>query len=121
MRSQLTKRTPKCQKKLVAIDLFAGGGGLILGLKSAGFRVGGTVEIDGLVAETYANNHREVRLWTIRRLNAADVRRSLGLKKRQLDVLAGCPPCQGSSSLPAKNGAKVVNVTLETRWSGSSC
>lgn len=111
MQAQLTNRDSKYQREFVAIDLFAGGGGLTLGLKLAGFRVVGAVEIDELAAETYIDNHRDVRLWTtdIRQLDASHVRRSLRLKKRQLDVLAGCPPCQGFSSLTTKNGAKVVN------------
>jgi DNA (cytosine-5)-methyltransferase 1 len=31
--------------------------------------------------------------------------RELGLKRGQLDLLAGCPPCQGFSSLRTRNGA----------------
>lgn len=84
-----------------AIDLFSGAGGLTLGLKRAGFNVVGAVEIEPLAAETYSANHPEVRLWNedIQALDPQSVRRELGLKKGALNLLAGCPPCQGFSSL----------------------
>ena len=42
---------------LSAIDLFAGAGGLSVGLKAAGFSVLGSVELDPTSAETYRMNH----------------------------------------------------------------
>jgi len=95
-------------KKLLAIDLFSGCGGLTLGLKQAGFRVIGAVEIDPLAAETYSKNHPEVNIWQkdIRDLSGAEILHTLGIKKGQLDLLAGCPPCQGFSSMRTKNGKK---------------
>jgi DNA (cytosine-5)-methyltransferase 1 len=91
-----------------AIDLFSGCGGLTLGLKQAGFRVVGAVEIDALAAETYASNHPEVHLWRadIRRISGPKIRKALGLRRGQLDLLAGCPPCQGFSSMRTRNGGK---------------
>ena len=97
-------------RRLKAIDLFAGCGGLTLGLKRAGFRVVGAVEIDKTAADTYAKNHPEVRLWTddIKKITTAEVRRKLNLKAGQLDLLAGCPPCQGFSSMRRLNGGRIV-------------
>lgn len=95
-------------KKLTAIDLFSGCGGLTLGLKQAGFKVVGAVEIDPLATETYSKNHPEVRVWQedIRKIEGQDMIHILGLKKGQLDLLAGCPPCQGFSSIRTHNGKK---------------
>ncbi len=97
-------------KRPVAIDLFSGCGGLTLGLKQAGFRVVGAIEIDPLAAETYRRNHKGVKVWQadIRDVSAVAVRRRLGLGKGVLDLLAGCPPCQGFSMMRTLNGAREV-------------
>lgn len=93
-------------KKPKAIDLFSGCGGLTLGLTQAGFRVVGAVEIDPLAVETYRQNHRRVVIWDedITHLTGAAVMRRLKLKPGQLDLLAGCPPCQGFSTMTTLNG-----------------
>ena len=93
-----------------AIDLFAGCGGLSLGLKNAGFNVLGAVEIDLLAVETYQANHPEVLVWhrDIRALTAPRILKTLGLKSGELDLLAGCPPCQGFSAMRRLNGARRV-------------
>lgn len=97
-------------KKYFAIDLFSGCGGLTLGLKQAGFKVIGAIEIDSLAAETYRRNHPEVKVWEkdIRKVRGVTILRQLGIKKGQLDLLAGCPPCQGFSSMRTHNGKKRI-------------
>jgi DNA (cytosine-5)-methyltransferase 1 len=89
-----------------AIDLFSGCGGLTLGLKLAGFRVIGAVEIDPLAVETYKANHKRVVIWDkdIRKITAAEVMRGLKIKPGELDLVAGCPPCQGFSTMTTLNG-----------------
>lgn len=83
---------------------------MTLGLKQAGFRVLGAVDIDALSVETYKVNHSEVRVWQrdIRRLPATRLRRALGLFRGQLDLLAGCPPCQGFSTIRTLNGKRKI-------------
>ncbi|MBW0451243.1 DNA cytosine methyltransferase [Paraburkholderia phenoliruptrix] len=90
---------------LTAVDLFSGCGGLSCGLKDAGFDVVAAVEIDIKAQATYRLNHPDVSLYDsdIRKLDPADVLRSAGLKPGELDLLAGCPPCQGFSRLRTKN------------------
>jgi DNA (cytosine-5)-methyltransferase 1 len=97
--------------KLIAIDLFSGCGGLTLGLKQAGFRVIGAVELDPLAVKTYKANHKLVSVWNkdIRELSVAEVMRKLKLKRGQLDLLAGCPPCQGFSTMTTLNGRYTVD------------
>lgn len=95
---------------LTAIDLFAGCGGLTLGLKEAGFKVIGAIEIDPLAAATYRRNHRRTKLWQrdIRKVPATEIATTLGLRKGELDLLAGCPPCQGFSTLRTLNGSHEI-------------
>jgi len=89
-----------------AIDLFAGAGGMTCGLKGAGFTVIGAVEVDPIAVATYRANHKKVRMFCgdIRRLAAKRVMKQLRLKPGDLDLLAGCPPCQGFSTLTTHNG-----------------
>lgn len=94
-----------------AIDLFSGCGGLTLGLRQAGFRVIGAVECEKLAAQTYRSNHPKVHLWEqdIRDLSVKQVAEKLRLKVGELDLLAGCPPCQGFSSMRSLNGKRRVH------------
>lgn len=94
-------------RKPIAIDLFSGCGGLTLGLKQAGFNVVGAVELETLAVRTYRANHKRVSVWEqdISKLSVYTVKKKLGLQRGQLDLLAGCPPCQGFSSLRTRNGA----------------
>ena len=93
-------------KKPRAIDLFSGCGGLTLGLKQAGFRVIGAIENDPLAVETYRANHKRVVIWDkdIRKVPATEVMRKLKLRPGELELLAGCPPCQGFSTMTTLNG-----------------
>jgi DNA (cytosine-5)-methyltransferase 1 len=88
-----------------AMDLFSGCGGLTLGLKQAGFRVIAAVEIDKLAANTYSRNHPSVSVWNkdVRGMRVKEMMRSLRIRPGQLDLLAGCPPCQGFSSIRTRN------------------
>ncbi len=89
-----------------AIDLFSGCGGLTEGLKQAGFRVIGAIECNDLAVKTYKANHKNVRVWSkeIQKVSVAEVRRKLKLGRGELELLAGCPPCQGFSTITTLNG-----------------
>lgn len=98
------------KKKPKAIDVFCGCGGLTLGLKQAGFEVIGAVDNDSLAVKTFKANHPEVYVWErdIQGLTSGWVKRKLGIKKGELDLLAGCPPCQGFSTMRTLNGGKRI-------------
>lgn len=76
------------------------------GLKQAGFQVlwGNDVAAHPLMA--YRANHPEVLVEEkdIRQIECKKLMTKLGLKKGGLDLLAGCPPCQGFSSIRTNNG-----------------
>lgn len=98
-------------RRLSAIDLFSGCGGLSLGLKSAGYRVVAAVEIDRKAAQTYRLNHPDVTLFErdITELEPGDVMEVCGIRPGKLDLLAGCPPCQGFSRIRTRNGSASNN------------
>jgi DNA (cytosine-5)-methyltransferase 1 len=88
--------------KLTAIDLFCGAGGLTLGLKRAGFKVVAAVELYPEIAKTYRANHPRTKLLIkdVREVTGKELIELTGLKT--IDLLAGCPPCQGFSKLTDK-------------------
>lgn len=89
------------KSEFTAIDVFSGCGGLSLGLKQAGFKVLSAIEIDQVAANTYHQNHPEVVLKNqdVRLISGSKLLEDLGLKKGEVDLLAGCSPCQGFSRL----------------------
>ncbi|MBF8674847.1 DNA cytosine methyltransferase [Pseudomonas fulva] len=97
-------------REFTAIDLFSGCGGLSLGLEQAGFRVAAAVEIASKAIETYKANHPKVALYDgdIRDIEPLSILRDIGIKPGELDLLAGCPPCQGFSRLRTKNKTNSV-------------
>jgi DNA (cytosine-5)-methyltransferase 1 len=107
---QTRRRAPRP----LAIDLFSGAGGLTRGLRDAGFSVIGAVEKDALAAESYRSNFPRVRMWEsdIRDVTGAEIRVALGLAPGHLDLLAGCPPCEGFSTLRTRNGHSAITDPL---------
>jgi len=104
------RRVIKSNPLLTAVDLFSGCGGLSLGLAQAGFIVAAAVEIDRKAQETYKLNHPNVRLYNqdIRTIEPDQLMKEAGMKAGDLDLLAGCPPCQGFSRLRTKNKETAV-------------
>ena len=86
-------------QKYSFIDLFAGAGGLSLGLENSGFKQIATNEINANFLETYYLN-REIDLSS---LHCGDIKDFTSDKIRQLrdskiDLIVGGPPCQGFSN-----------------------
>ena len=96
-----------------AIDLFCGCGGLSLGLRHAGFKVVAAVDNDPLSVLTYRRNHPiEPIKKDIRKVDPQDLMVKLESEPGKLDLLAGCPPCQGFSTLRTLNGNRRVDEPL---------
>jgi DNA (cytosine-5)-methyltransferase 1 len=85
-----------------AVDLFCGMGGLTLGLKRAGFEVKAAIDVNKEFAKTYKANHPEVNLLTkdIRQATGKEILEAAGVET--VDLVSGCPPCQGFSKLTDK-------------------
>lgn len=91
--------------KYTAVDLFCGAGGLTVGLKKAGFAVLAGVELNETAAQTYEMNHKNNLVYKqdIRTLSPEKILMDLRMEKGELDLLAGCPPCQGFSTHRTRN------------------
>ncbi len=91
-----------------AFDCFAGCGGMTEGFRQAGYRVVGAIEIDPYAVKVYKLNHPRVRVWQddVKSVSAQSILRTLKLRKGELDLLGGCPPCQGFSTLRTRNGKR---------------
>jgi DNA (cytosine-5)-methyltransferase 1 len=89
--------------KLLSIDLFSGVGGLTQGLHKAGFQTKLAFEIDELASSVYNLNHKKTKVITkdIREVLIEDVKKNL--RGKTIHLLAGCPPCQGFSSIRRLN------------------
>ncbi len=88
-------------RQLTAVEIFAGGGGLAVGLERAGFRAVAAIEVERHAAATFKANHPEVQVFRqdVREISGSAL---LALGGGSIDVLAACPPCQGFSSLTSK-------------------
>ncbi len=96
----MSKRT--ITKKISAVDLFCGAGGLTYGLRKAGIRVAAGIDIDRQARYAYETNNPGSRFyeWDLTRNHHSDV---AGLfATGQYRLLAGCAPCQPFSQLTTK-------------------
>lgn len=96
---------------LTSIDLFAGAGGLSSGLAAEGFELAAAVEIDVTSATSYSLNHPSTNILAedIRNLSGPALLRQANIARGELDLLTGCPPCQGFSTLRTKRKDRSIN------------
>jgi len=90
------------QKRLTSFDLFAGAGGLSLGLSWAGLETIYALEQDKWAAETYSRNNPTVPL-DVRDIRTFTDNEIEQIAKLAPDVLVGGPPCQGFSHANTSN------------------
>ena len=83
----------------VAVDLFAGAGGMTLGFEQAGFNVLAAVEFDPIHASVHEYNFP---FWTticknVTNITGREIRDKSTIGNEDIDVVFGGPPCQGFS------------------------
>jgi DNA (cytosine-5)-methyltransferase 1 len=83
----------------IAVDLFAGAGGMSLGFEQAGFDVLAAVEIDPIHACTHEFNFPfcTVLCKSVAETTGKEIRTKSIIGDRDIDVVFGGPPCQGFS------------------------
>lgn len=97
-----------------SIELFAGAGGLALGLEKAGFQHIGLIEFDKAAATTLRENRP---LWNvlcedIENVASRNLEKEFHIKKGELDLLSGGAPCQSFSYAGKRLGLKDVRGTM---------
>lgn len=97
-----------------SIELFAGAGGLALGLEQAGFEHIGLVEFDRSAADTLIHNRPtwNVLCEDVEIVAARDLETEFGIKKGELDLLSGGAPCQSFSYAGKRLGLDDVRGTM---------
>lgn len=97
-----------------SIELFAGAGGLALGLEQAGFEHIGLVEYDRSAANTLIMNRPQwyVLCEDIALTTQRDLEKEFNIKKGELDLLSGGAPCQSFSYAGKRLGLQDVRGTM---------
>ena len=82
------------------ISLFSGAGGLDIGISKAGFDVKLAIEFDKKAAETLKQNSKDtiVLCKDIKDISGEEILNLTKLKKGEIDLVVGGPPCQSFSS-----------------------
>lgn len=96
------------------IELFAGAGGLALGIEKAGFDCIGLVEFDKDAADTLRKNRPNWRVdcADVADISCQDLEQYYGIKKGELDLLSGGAPCQAFSYAGKRLGLEDTRGTL---------
>lgn len=99
---------------MTSIELFAGAGGLALGLEQAGFEHLGLVEFNRDAADTLIKNRPQWKVLCedIALVAERDIETEFGVKKYELDLLSGGAPCQSFSYAGKRLGLQDVRGTM---------
>ena len=97
-----------------SIELFAGAGGLALGLEMAGFTHLGLVEFDKHAAATLIKNRPtwNVLCEDVEEVASRDLEHEFNIKKYELDLLSGGAPCQSFSYAGKRLGLEDIRGTM---------
>jgi len=106
-------RNVLARRQYTAVELFAGAGGLALGLEEAGFKDVGLVEWDKYAASTLRTNRPE---WNVIQGDVVEIAekgiRNYIDKDVDVDLLSGGYPCQAFSYAGKKLGLEDVRGTM---------
>ena len=97
-----------------SIELFAGAGGLALGVEKAGFNTLGLLEFDKDAADTLKKNRPNWNVINddIANISCLDLEKYFSIKKGELDLLSGGAPCQAFSYAGKRLGLEDARGTL---------
>lgn len=99
--------------KYEAIDIFSGCGGVSCGLSLAGFKIKSAVEIERRAVDTYLSytplNRVNVLNEDICNLKGEQILKAAKIKKDDIYLFAGCPPCQNFSRQNPLNKNKSID------------
>ena len=97
-----------------SIELFAGAGGLALGVEKAGFNTLGLIESDKDAADTLKKNRPNWNVINddIANISCLDLEKYFSIKKGELDLLSGGAPCQAFSYAGKRLGLEDARGTL---------
>ena len=86
-------------RRPLAVDLFAGAGGLSLGLEQAGYEIAAAVEFDPIHAAVHEFNFPYGKTFCVdaRKISGETIRSQSEIGDREVHLVAGGPPCQGIS------------------------
>lgn len=110
----INKKEVKDKGKFKVIELFAGAGGLALGLEKAGFTSIGLVELDKDASNTLKVNRPNWNVINddIANVSQLDLEELFSIKKGELDLLSGGSPCQSFSYAGKRLGLEDTRGTL---------
>lgn len=96
------------------IELFAGAGGLALGVEKAGFNTIGLIEFDKDAADTLKKNRPEWNVINddIAHISCLDLEEYFSIKRGELSLLSGGAPCQAFSYAGKRLGLEDARGTL---------
>lgn len=94
-------------RRPLAVDLFAGAGGLSLGLEQAGFDIAAAVEYDPIHAAVHEYNFPYGKMFArdVTTISGQEIREKSDIGNREITLVAGGPPCQGFSLI----GKRAIN------------
>lgn len=98
----------RANRSLTAIDLFCGAGGLSEGFRQAGFHVLAGQDFDEQAGKTFLATHPEATFvgGPIQNVSPQMLLKAAGVKKGEIDVIVGGPPCQGYSVYNHQRGER---------------